>query len=83
MWEQMGIVFLGLSFGGFIANGLVAFIIALGIFPRYAGITKTGKKVRLYEDCILAGAVAGSVWYFHPSNIPFGNIGLCVLGLFF
>ena len=34
----------GLSLGFFIASGLVALVIGLGIVTRYAGITKTAEK---------------------------------------
>ena len=46
--------FLGLCIGGVIASGVVAFIITLGIVPRYAGITRTAQKVRLYENCSMS-----------------------------
>ena len=39
--------FLGLCFGIVVASGAAAFIISLGIVPRYAQITKTAKRVQL------------------------------------
>ncbi|NCB93294.1 MAG: stage V sporulation protein AB [Clostridia bacterium] len=74
--------FLGLCFGIVIASGVVAFIISLGIVPRYAGITKTADKVRLYEDCSMLGAVLGNLLFFFQGSIPLGTLGLAVFGLF-
>lgn len=50
----------GLSLGFFVASGLVALVIGLGIVTRYAGITKTAKSLRLYECCCMAGALFGT-----------------------
>ena len=41
----------GLSLGFFIASGLVALVIGLGIVTRYAGITKTAESLSFYECC--------------------------------
>ena len=41
---------LGLCMGTTIASGVVAFIISLGIVPRFAGITGSAAQVRLYEE---------------------------------
>lgn len=48
-----------LSLGFFIASGLVALVIGLGIVTRYAGITKTAESLRFYECCCMAGALFG------------------------
>lgn len=82
MWVQIGLGFLGLCFGVVIASGAVAFIISLGIVPRYAGITKTASRVRLYEDFSMAGAVAGTVLFLYSGGLPLGTVGLAVFGIF-
>ena len=41
----LGVV--GLCMGMTIASGVVAFIISLGIVPRFAGITRSATRVRL------------------------------------
>ena len=51
MGMQIFLGFLGVCIGMVIASGVVAFIITLGIVPRYAGITRTARQVRLYENC--------------------------------
>ena len=39
MWEMLGLAFVGFTGGIVVACGAVAFVISLGIVPRYAGIT--------------------------------------------
>ena len=52
----------GFSLGFFIASGLVALVIGLGIVTRYAGITKTAGSLRFYECCCMAGALFGDLF---------------------
>lgn len=82
MTKAMFLGFVGLCFGITIASGVVAFIISLGIVPRYAGITKTADRVQLYEDSSVLGAVLGNLWYLYQGKLPFGTIGLAVYGIF-
>lgn len=51
----------GISLGFFVASGLVALVIGLGIVTRYAGITKTAGHLRFYEGCCMAGALSGAL----------------------
>lgn len=71
---------LGLCFGAVIASATVAFIISLGIVPRYAGITKSANRIMLYEDCSMAGAVLGSAFSVFGFSLPVGTAGLLVFG---
>lgn len=73
---------LGLCMGIVIASGVVAFIISLGIVPRFAGITRTASKVRLYEDSSILGAIVGNLIFLYQGALPFGIIGLVVYGTF-
>ena len=58
MWQgQIFVGMVGLCGGAVVATALAAFIIELGIIPRYAGITHTAKHILLYEDCLMLGAV--------------------------
>ena len=72
----------GLCMGMTIASGVVAFIISLGIVPRFAGITRSAKRVRLYEDCSMVGAVLGNLLFLYQEALPLGNAGLAVYGSF-
>lgn len=72
----------GLCMGMTIASGVVAFIISLGIVPRFAGITRSATRVRLYEDCSMVGAVLGNLLFLYWEALPLGNAGLAVYGSF-
>ncbi len=82
MWTQIGMGFLGLCAGGVVASAAVAFLIGLGIIPRYAGITHTADRILLYEDTMMLGALAGNVFYVFHLRIPLGPWGLGAYGLF-
>lgn len=82
MWTQIGMGFLGLCAGGVVASAAVAFLIGLGIIPRYAGITHTADRILLYEDTMMLGALAGNVFYVFHLRIPLGSWGLGTYGLF-
>lgn len=72
----------GLCMGMTIASGVVAFIISLGIVPRFAGITRSATRVRLYEDCSMVGAVLGNLLFLYQEAPPLGYVGLAVYGSF-
>ena len=76
----LGVV--GLCMGMTIASGVVAFIISLGIVPRFAGITRSATRVRLYEDCSMVGAVLGNLLFLYQEALPLGNAGLADYGSF-
>ena len=77
----LGII--GLSSGFIVAGGVMALSIGLGIFTRYAGITHTGKRVRLYEDAVLLGGIAGDIMTVYKVSVPLGSVGLAVMGVCF
>ncbi len=55
MWQQIFLIFVGLSSGIIIAGGVVGLMIGLSIVPRYAGITHTADHMLLYEDMTFLG----------------------------
>lgn len=82
MAEQLILGLLGLASGVVVAGSAAAFIISLGIVPRYAGITRTARRVRLYEDISMLGAFVGNLFYLYPGRMSLGSPGLAVWGLF-
>lgn len=50
---------LGSSFGLMTAGGVFTVLLAVGLIPRFAGKTHTGKRVLLYENMVILGTVAG------------------------
>lgn len=84
MWQgQIFVGMVGLCGGAVVATALAAFIIELGIIPRYAGITHTAKHILLYEDCLMLGAVIGNLVSIYKISMPLGRIGLSIVGLGF
>ena len=84
MWQgQIFVGMVGLCGGAVVATALAAFIIELGIIPRYAGITHTAKHILLYEDCLMLGAVIGNLVSIYKILMPLGRIGLGIVGLGF
>ena len=84
MWQgQIFVGMVGLCGGAVVATALAAFIIELGIIPRYAGITHTAKHILLYEDCLMLGAVIGNLVSIYKISMPLGGIGLGIVGLGF
>ena len=47
--------------GAVVATALAAFIIELGIIPRFAGITHTANHILLYETCLMLGSFLGNL----------------------
>lgn len=83
---NLGLVIAGIAgvFGGaVVAAALSAFIIGLGIIPRYAGITHTGRYILLYEDFLVAGCIAGNLISVYHLQVLTGEIGAGLTGLFF
>lgn len=83
MGIQICLGIFGFCFGVTISSGVVAFIIALGIVPRYAGITRTAGHIRLYEDCSMLGAFVGNLCFLYNSSLVLGRAGVMIMGIFF
>lgn len=85
LYNAGGHVLLGMiSFSGglIIAFGLVALIVGLNLIPRFAGITYTASHLRLYEKCLMAGAILGNVFTIYPLRLSVGGWMAGMIGLF-
>lgn len=82
MMEQIFLGFVGLCAGGVVSCGLIGLIIGLSVIPRYAGITHTADKIFWYENATIAGAIAGNLVFLFQWELPVGNVGLGMYGLF-
>ncbi len=61
MWiKYFFLSLVGGSFGMMAAAGVFTVLVAVGLVPRFAGKTHTGKKVILYEEMVIAGTIIGS-----------------------
>ncbi len=84
MWQEeilLGVA--GICGGAVVAVALAAFIIELGILPRFAGITHTADHIFLYENCLMAGSFLGNLLYIYHLQISFGKPFVGITGLFF
>lgn len=83
MWiKQLFLGLIGFSGGIGVAGGIFALIIGLGVIPRFAGRTHTGRHIMLYESCIMAGGIVGNLIFIYEISLPLGVAGLILLGLF-
>lgn len=51
--------FFSASYGLLAAAGVFTVLVAVGLVPRFAGKTHTGKKVVLYEEMVIFGTLFG------------------------
>ena len=91
-------VFAFWGFGLLSSGGIFTVFVTVGLVPRFADKTHTAKKIVLYENCIVAGAVLGCIFSVYGdffiekfgkaalSTIPdwglWGNLILAVFGIF-
>ena len=84
--QIIAIVF-GLSSGVVISAAAFAFITVIGIVPRMAEKTATTGSVRLYEESIMFGGIAGTLLMYFPFYLPIGLVASVLLsfcgGIFF
>lgn len=61
MWSKyLFMALVGGSFGMLSAAGVFTVLVAVGLVPRFAGKTHTGKKVIVYEEMVIFGTIIGS-----------------------
>ena len=56
------LIVFGASYGLLAAAGVFTVLVAVGLVPRFAGKTHTGKKVVLYEEMVICGTLFGCVF---------------------
>lgn len=66
VFQQMFLAFYGASAGVLVSAGIFTVLLAVGMTPRFVGKTHTAGKVFWYENCIAAGAVAGTFFTVVP-----------------
>lgn len=75
--------FAAFSGGAVVATALAAFIIELGILPRFAGVTRTASHIHLYETCLMLGSFLGNLVSLYGFSLPLGRIFLGIMALCF
>lgn len=81
MAEKIFLGWIGFCGGCLVAGGIVALMVGLGILSRFIEISHTSKHARLYEDCILFGGIGGTLVTVYPMIVPFGRVGIAILGI--
>ena len=83
MWlvEQAILAGIALAAGATTAAGVFALITVIGMIPRLAGKSRTGKYICLYEWAVIMGGVSGCLTYIYDLPVFAGKVGLAVIGL--
>ncbi len=64
---------IGSASGLLVSAGVFTVLLAVGLTPRFVGKTHTGKKIFLYESCIMAGSIIGTVFSVIPACFNVGG----------
>lgn len=75
-------LFIGFAGGLIVGCGFVAFLTVLGIVPRLAQLTKTYKKIYLYEWSIVLGTIFGDWVSLQDTIFSLSILFLIPIGLF-
>lgn len=75
------LIIVGLSAGGIISAGVFSFITSIGIIPRIAGNTHTGKYIRYFEDIVILGGTLGGILSVLEIKINLGTGVAAVYGI--
>lgn len=59
----------GGSFGFLTSAGVFTVLVAVGLVPRFAGKTHTARKVFLYEEMVIFGAISGGAASIFPEYV--------------
>ena len=62
-------IFAFLGFGLLSSGGVFTVFVTVGLIPRFADKTHTAKKIVLYENSIVAGAIVGCLCSVYPEII--------------
>ena len=60
--REIPLAVFGFSFGIMVAGGVFTVLFVVGLIPRFAGKTDTARYEIFYEECIIAGSVAGCLF---------------------
>ena len=81
----LGHLFLGiisLSGGLIVSSAAIALILELDLISRFAGITHTAHRTKLYEKCITAGVILGNLLTIYTIRVPASGWLAGCFGLF-
>ena len=61
MVRNFFLILIGASYGFLAAAGVFTVLAAVGLVPRFAGKTHTGKYVLIYEEMVVFGTLTGCI----------------------
>lgn len=70
--ENILLAFIGFSSGVVVSGGIFAFIAAIGVIERLAEKTHTARYIRIYEEAVIFGGIAGCVNMFWDYSVKWG-----------
>ncbi|NGQ94643.1 stage V sporulation protein AB [Brevibacillus sp. SYP-B805] len=81
VWQDAGLVLIGLGGGLAVGSGFVAFIIVLDIIPRLTQLTHSQRYIHCYEWALVCGALWFTVADFFSLSIDLPVAMTAVVGL--
>ena len=82
MWiREVFLGFVGLASGLAVSAAVFAFVISLGIIPRFAAKSHTNSHILTYENAILLGGIFGNLLSVFGFDLPLGMALIGVFGL--
>lgn len=66
IWRQTLVGMIGLGAGILVSAGVFTVLLSVGLVPRFAGKTHTGRKIFLYEEMVVLGTLTGCFWSVYP-----------------
>lgn len=82
IWNLIFLVIIGISCGMVVAGGMFTVLLTVGLIPRFAGKTHTGRHVKIYESATILGTIFFCLMQLFEWEIPLTKLFLGMFGLF-
>lgn len=82
IWNLIVMVVIGISSGLMVSGGLFTVLLTVGLIPRFAGKTHTGRHVKIYETATILGTMFFCLMQLFEWEIPLTQVFLGCFGLF-
>ena len=74
MGKQLFLAVLGAGAGILVSAGVFTVLLAVGLVPRFAGKTHTGRKIFLYEEMVVFGTLTGGAVSIYRGTDQLGRL---------
>ncbi len=75
-------ILIGISAGFLVAGGLFTVLFTVGLIPRFAGKTRTGSHVKIYETAVILGSIFWNLVSIYDISLSLGWLLLGLYGFF-